>query len=83
MDNELQNLVVGFDHTYNFSDDHRYWVRGEAATKRIIELLKGLTPAEMKEVEELWTATVNARLVKDDDTERMFGWNTMIVRRMK
>lgn len=37
---EFYDLCAAHDWTYNFSDDHRVWKRGEAERKRLVSLMQ-------------------------------------------
>ena len=66
---EFEKMVRAHDLTFQFSDDHSYWVRGQATLKAIQEAAKEL-PAE--DVERIWNANVDRKLA--DFARKDFYW---------
>ena len=64
---EFKRLVDNHDLTYSFSDDHRYWVRGQESWAAINEAAKGLDPTDCCNV---WNEKVTRELI---DGMAMYG----------
>lgn len=51
---EFDDMCRCHDLTYAFSDDHRYWVAGEASIAKIREASKNILPDEASEIWNKW-----------------------------
>jgi hypothetical protein len=63
MNKEIRELVLNFDHSYEMSDDPRWYHAGANATARLKELLAGSTRKEVREVAALWNKTVKQKWI--------------------
>lgn len=49
------------DLTYQYSDDHRYWLAGEASMKRIRALAARMSASSVRRI---WNAVVDTKIVE-------------------
>ena len=66
---EFEKLVAAHDLTYSYSDDHRYWVKGEESMKKIHELMKTLPKEECVKI---WNKYVDKKIMPG--SREMFYW---------
>lgn len=66
---KFDELVEGHDLTYSYSDDHRYWTRGEESMRKIRAMRDRLIaqdPENKKKCAEIWNKWVDKKLVKSE-----------------
>mgnify|MGYP003507225942 CR=1 FL=1 len=66
---EFEDLVAHHDLTYSYSDDHRYWTKGEESMKKIRALMKELPKEECVKI---WNKYVDKKILPG--SREMFYW---------
>lgn len=65
----FDKLVGAHDLTYEYSDDHRYWVKGKESLSQIRGMMSRLVaqdPANKKKCVDIWNKWVDKKLVKSE-----------------
>lgn len=77
---EFEKALKDHDWTYAYSDDHSYWVRGEAEMKEITEMAQELVLVDPKRVEAIYAKAAKEAYGKEFDLSTAKEWVKGVIR---
>ncbi len=77
---DIYDQIVSFDHTYEYSDDHRVWSAGNREEKEIIAITSKLTQEEKMELHDLCKNWFNKYY---SDHPKFLDWDASLKERNK